>query len=129
NFFPQPVDMWPLHGLQSGGPSGTNGVYRYSGAAAFPNNSYNASNYWVDVVFNTTSQMPTATPTPTATSTSVPTNTPTPGPPTATPTATSTPVPANCPCTTFDSGTAPATTSSGSPVELGVKLRSDNSGY
>jgi hypothetical protein len=28
-----------------------NGVYAYGGTSAFPNNSYNASNYWVDVMF------------------------------------------------------------------------------
>jgi hypothetical protein len=32
------------------GESGGNGVYRY-GASAFPNQTYNATNYWVDVVF------------------------------------------------------------------------------
>ena len=28
-----------------------NGVYAYSGSTTFPGNSYNASNYWVDVMF------------------------------------------------------------------------------
>jgi hypothetical protein len=28
-----------------------NGVYTYSGSNVFPNNTYNANNYWVDVVF------------------------------------------------------------------------------
>ena len=32
-----------------------NGVYIYSSESAFPTSSYNATNYWVDVVFNTTS--------------------------------------------------------------------------
>jgi hypothetical protein len=31
-----------------------NGVYMYDSASAFPSFSYNAANYWVDVVFNTT---------------------------------------------------------------------------
>src|SRR5207247_2599686 len=31
-------------------PSGGNGLYRY-GASAFPTNTFNASNYYVDVVF------------------------------------------------------------------------------
>ena len=31
-----------------------NGVYIYDSASAFPSFSYNATNYWVDVVFNTT---------------------------------------------------------------------------
>jgi hypothetical protein len=34
------------------GASGGNGVYAYSGSGAFPNQSFNATNYWVDVVFN-----------------------------------------------------------------------------
>jgi hypothetical protein len=47
------VDNAPLHALPSGS-SGGNGVYAYGGAPTFPANSYNATNYWVDVVFNTT---------------------------------------------------------------------------
>ena len=35
----------------SSGASGGNGVYLYSAAAAFPNQTFNASNYWVDVLF------------------------------------------------------------------------------
>jgi hypothetical protein len=34
------------------GTSGGNGVYAYGGAGVFPNQSFNATNYWVDVVFN-----------------------------------------------------------------------------
>ena len=38
------------------------GVYAYSSANAFPTNSYQASNYWVDVIFNATpAQPPVAT--------------------------------------------------------------------
>src|SRR5262249_42891105 len=29
-----------------------NGVFRYNATSAFPNQNYNSSNYWVDVVFN-----------------------------------------------------------------------------
>lgn len=43
------VTNGPLQALQSG-VSGPNGVYMY-GAGAFPTNSYESSNYWVDVVF------------------------------------------------------------------------------
>lgn len=43
-------DNPPLHGLRTG-VDGANGVYRY-GASAFPNQSFNATNYWVDVVFS-----------------------------------------------------------------------------
>ncbi|WP_189606172.1 DUF4082 domain-containing protein, partial [Salinimicrobium marinum] len=42
----------PLTGLQSG-TDGSNGLYKYSGAPTFPEQSYQSSNYWVDVVFNT----------------------------------------------------------------------------
>ena len=34
------------------GPAGGNGVYAY-GASAFPTDTWNDSNYWVDVVFTT----------------------------------------------------------------------------
>ena len=44
------------------GASGGNGVYRY-GASAFPNQTYNATNYWVDVVFEGQEQ-PSAGPEP-----------------------------------------------------------------
>ncbi|WP_247776480.1 DUF4082 domain-containing protein [Bradyrhizobium sp. CW1] len=33
-------------------PAGGNGVYGYGSGSVFPTSSYNASNYWVDVVFN-----------------------------------------------------------------------------
>jgi len=41
----------PLHALASGG-SGGNGVYAYGATSIFPNGTWNASNYWVDVVFS-----------------------------------------------------------------------------
>jgi hypothetical protein len=44
------VDNPPLHALATG-PSGGDGVYLYHGTSAFPTNTYNAANYWVDVVF------------------------------------------------------------------------------
>jgi len=43
------VDNGPLHALRAG-VSGGNGVFRYGGVA-FPTQSFNSSNYWVDVVF------------------------------------------------------------------------------
>jgi uncharacterized protein (TIGR03437 family) len=49
NFFASSgVDNTPLHALANG--SSANGVYVYGGG--FPTDSYRASNYWVDVVFN-----------------------------------------------------------------------------
>ena len=44
------VDSPPLHALKDG-VSGGNGVYAYGSTSTFPTNSYNATNYWVDVVF------------------------------------------------------------------------------
>jgi hypothetical protein len=40
----------PVHALASS-TAGGNGVYAYSAAATFPQQSYNSSNYWVDVVY------------------------------------------------------------------------------
>jgi hypothetical protein len=40
----------PLRALTDG-EQGGNGLYRYTGSPAFPNSSYQGSNYWVDVVF------------------------------------------------------------------------------
>jgi hypothetical protein len=50
-YFTAPVSRGPLTALADG--DGGNGVFRY-GASAFPNLNYQASNYWVDVVFDTT---------------------------------------------------------------------------
>jgi hypothetical protein len=45
------VDSPPLHALRN--TNGTvNGVFTYSGSPAFPASSFEASNYWVDVVFS-----------------------------------------------------------------------------
>jgi Domain of unknown function (DUF4082)/Bacterial Ig-like domain/Bacterial Ig domain len=46
-FFTQPDDVWPLHA-----PSGSNGVFAYAAGSTFPNQTFNATNYWVDVVYN-----------------------------------------------------------------------------
>jgi hypothetical protein len=51
-FAPSGVTNGPLTALRSG-TDGGNGVYRYGSAVAFPNQTYSASNYWVDVVFST----------------------------------------------------------------------------
>jgi len=48
-YFTSAVVNGPLTGLADGGAGG-NGVYLY-GAGGFPTQTYNASNYWVDVVF------------------------------------------------------------------------------
>jgi hypothetical protein len=46
------VTNGPLTALANG-TDGANGVFRYTTTGAFPNQTYNASNYWVDVVFTT----------------------------------------------------------------------------
>jgi YVTN family beta-propeller protein len=45
------VTSGPLTAPQSSAVSGGNGVYSYGGSPAFPDATYNATNYWVDVVF------------------------------------------------------------------------------
>ncbi len=44
-----PFDNAPLHALSSS--ESPNGVYAYGAAPAFPTSTYNAANYWVDVLF------------------------------------------------------------------------------
>ena len=52
NYFTgQGVDNAPLHALATG-VSGGNGVYGYGATSTFPTNTYQALNYWVDVMFN-----------------------------------------------------------------------------
>ena len=46
------VDNAPIHLLQDGADGG-NGVFSYGSAGTFPVNTFNATNYWVDVVFST----------------------------------------------------------------------------
>jgi len=46
-FFTQADDVWPLHG-----PAGSNGVFVYAPSTTFPNQTFNTTNYWVDVVYN-----------------------------------------------------------------------------
>jgi len=47
------VDSPPLHAARTSGVAGatTNGVFSYGTVSRFPASSYNATNYWVDVVF------------------------------------------------------------------------------
>jgi methionine-rich copper-binding protein CopC len=44
------VDRAPLHALRDG-TDGANGVYRYGTGGGFPVNTWQASNYWVDLTF------------------------------------------------------------------------------
>lgn len=56
NYFTASKTSGPLTAPASSAASG-NGVYKY-GASGFPSNTYNASNYWVDVVFSTNTNPP-----------------------------------------------------------------------
>ena len=49
-YFTDPITNSPLTALADG-TDGGNGVFRY-GDSGFPALSWNASNYWVDVVFS-----------------------------------------------------------------------------
>jgi hypothetical protein len=60
-YFTGAVVNAPLRALASGADGG-NGVYKH-GASGFPTQTYNANNYWVDVVFNTTITPDTTPPT------------------------------------------------------------------
>ncbi|MBV8384377.1 MAG: DUF4082 domain-containing protein, partial [Planctomycetaceae bacterium] len=51
------VDNGPLH-APADGASGPNGVYAYGRRSSFPTNGWQASNYWVDVVFSPASTTP-----------------------------------------------------------------------
>jgi methionine-rich copper-binding protein CopC len=46
------TDNGPLH-APSTGAAGGNGLYAYGASGTFPANTFNASNYWVDVVYST----------------------------------------------------------------------------
>jgi hypothetical protein len=48
-YFTASVDTPPLRAPST--QAGGNGVYRYGSSSLFPSQTYNANNYWVDVVF------------------------------------------------------------------------------
>ncbi|HMC05734.1 MAG TPA: fibronectin type III domain-containing protein, partial [Actinomycetota bacterium] len=58
--FTTQVNNGPLHALASSAVPNGNGVYTYSATNAFPTNSFNATNYWVDPVFSATAALPGA---------------------------------------------------------------------
>ena len=57
SYFNSAYDNPPLRALATA-ESGGNGVYRYGATSAFPNQTYNATNYWVDVVLSYEGQVP-----------------------------------------------------------------------
>jgi hypothetical protein len=52
SYFNSSYSSYPLS-APSSSDSGGNGVYVYTSSGGFPRQSYNASNYWVDVIFRT----------------------------------------------------------------------------
>jgi hypothetical protein len=68
NFFASAGVINPPLTLLQDGVSGGNGVYRYGSTSGFPSSTYQSSNYWVDVVFTTSTGPDTAPPTVTASS-------------------------------------------------------------
>jgi WD40 repeat protein len=97
-FFDNAVDNPPLRALANG-EGGSNSVYAYGAGGVFPINTFETTNYWVDVIF-----VP-----------GVPTPTPTPAP--------------NCPCTIFGSTVPTNTTGSDDgAVELGMRFRASVAG-
>ncbi|MDQ1492746.1 MAG: hypothetical protein QOJ23_5260, partial [Actinomycetota bacterium] len=118
----------PLSALASG-VDGLDGVYHYG--SGFPTDSYQDTNYWVDVVFSTSTSTTTSTTTTTTssstTTTSVPTTTTTTLPTTTT---TTTAPPPTCPCSIWRNNPTPGTPSDSdtSAVELGLKFRATRNG-
>lgn len=55
------VDTPPLHALANG-VSGNSGVFAYGATSAFPNQGWNSSNYWVDVMYSATISSDSAAP-------------------------------------------------------------------
>jgi Domain of unknown function (DUF4082)/Bacterial Ig-like domain/Bacterial Ig domain/Purple acid Phosphatase, N-terminal domain/FlgD Ig-like domain/Cohesin domain len=55
SYFTQALVHGPLRAPADGENGDHNGLYLYTPTSAFPVNSFQASNYWVDVVFNTSS--------------------------------------------------------------------------
>jgi hypothetical protein len=53
NYFADPLTNGELTA-----PSGANGIYAYGSGSVFPTNTFGASNYWVDVIFNGSSLQP-----------------------------------------------------------------------
>ena len=53
-------ENYPLTAEQNGGPNGMNGMFRYGSGGVMPDANFNATNYWVDVVFEVPDTIPPA---------------------------------------------------------------------
>jgi methionine-rich copper-binding protein CopC len=67
------VDSGVLHALKDG-VNGPNGVYAYGASGSFPDQTWNSSNYWVDVLFSASAAPTVTAKTPAAGATGVATN-------------------------------------------------------
>jgi len=94
----------PVQALANG-VDGGNGVFRYNATSVFPTQSFNATNYFVDVTVTDGSPAPTTTAPPSTTTTTVPGS-------------------GSCPCSVFG-GTVPANASAPDTgaIETGMKFR------
>jgi hypothetical protein len=61
NYFNSDYSSYPLS-APSNSSSGGNGVYIYTSSGGFPQQSYAASNYWVDIIFRTNMASPASAP-------------------------------------------------------------------
>jgi hypothetical protein len=61
NYFTSSRVNGPLTALKNSDKNG-NGVYKYGSQSGFPNQTYNASNYWVDVIYTSSKFFPTSKP-------------------------------------------------------------------
>jgi hypothetical protein len=112
NAFTTQFDNAPLHAVATA--SGGNGRYIYTGTPpAFPDSTYNAGNYWVDVVLNVAGETTTTSTTATTTTTTSTTTTTTLAAANYTLFGTTTP------------GNPDSNDDTGSSVELGVRFYSD----
>jgi Domain of unknown function (DUF4082)/Domain of unknown function (DUF1929)/Bacterial Ig-like domain (group 2) len=101
-FTSQGVDTPPLHALATG-VAGGDGVYGYGATSTFPTNTYQALNYWVDVVFS---------PAPSSTTTSSTTTSSTTSSTSSTTTSTTTSTTSSTTSSTTTSSTTTSTTTS-----------------
>ncbi|HEV2634821.1 MAG TPA: DUF4082 domain-containing protein [Actinocrinis sp.] len=54
NYFTSGITNYPITGVASAtGTNNGDGIYKYSTTSTFPTTAYNATNYWVDPIFNT----------------------------------------------------------------------------
>ena len=131
-YFTRNMDTPPLHAVADA--AGANGVYHY-GPSAFPASSYESSNYWVDVVFDTNAALGTpiavAALQPKGAAAEVRTNRSVENSSAALDHPAESAAGTSCPCRLWGPEAMPDTTDSddGQAVELGVKFHSGSDGF